>query len=503
MTSFIFPRSLAGYPVHMVGIKGTGMTALAEYLSGKGVRLSGSDTEEKFYTDEILTSLGIPYREGFDGTNLPADAELVVHSAAYSPDSNPELLEARRRGLPIVTYTDALGAVSALSDSAGIAGVHGKTTTTALVGTLVKNTELPASVIAGSAVSNFGGRSTLLSGDRYFIAETCEYRRHFLAFHPTRIVLTSVEPDHLDYFSGYEDILDAFVSYCRRLPEDGALVYCADDPGAAEAARILASSRPDIRYVPYGERADGRFAVRNVRPAEGRTVFSLAGFPGEFAVRIPGLHTVKNAAAAFALVTLLLEDERGRLSERDLERMRAGLLEFSGSKRRSEILGEAGGVLFMDDYAHHPTAIRTTLEGLRAFYPGRRIVADFMSHTYSRTKSLLGEFASAFDAADLVVLHRIYASARETDTFGITGRDLYELALGRYPNAVYIDDPDSADEEILAGLAPGDLFITLGAGDNWKLGRRLYERLSGRAGHEAVPRRTEFRRGDDSGRTNR
>lgn len=499
MTSFTFPRSLAGYPVHMVGIKGTGMTALAEYLSGRGARLSGSDTEEKFYTDEILASLGIPYREGFDAANLPADAALVVYSAAYSPDANPELLEARRRGIPVVMYTDALGAVSGLSASAGIAGVHGKTTTTALVGALVKAAELPASVIAGSAVSSFGGRSTLLQGDRYFIAETCEYRRHFLAFHPRWIVLTSVEPDHLDYFSGYADILEAFVSYGRLLPEGGALVYCADDPGAVEAAGILASSRPDIRYVPYGERAEGRFAVGNVRSAEGRTVFTLAGFPGEFAVRIPGLHTVKNAAAAFALVTLILETERGRLSDQDLSRLRAGLLEFAGSKRRSEILGEAGGVLFMDDYAHHPTAIRTTLEGLRAFYPGRRIVADFMSHTYSRTRALLGEFASSFDAADLVVLHRIYASARETDTSGITGRDLYELARSRYANVVYIDDPDLADEELLSRLAPGDLFITLGAGDNWKLGRRLFERLSGRSGSGREPNREA----SGPGRTNR
>ncbi|MDR3275825.1 MAG: UDP-N-acetylmuramate--L-alanine ligase [Treponema sp.] len=471
--------------IYMVGIKGTGMCALAELLHNTGAEVRGSDRPETFYTDLILQDLGIPYYESFEAAHIDERAEQVIYSAAYSPGANPELLEARRRGIPLIKYSDALGEYSARFDSSGIAGVHGKTTTTALTGMLLRGAGLPAQVLAGSAVGSFsgseGGRSTLCLGDKYFVAETCEYRRHFLAFHPRRIVLTSVESDHQDYYPGYADIQAAFLEYIAKLPQGGELIYCADDAGARETAARALGDRPDIRAVPYGFSAGGPFQITGFRAGAGGLVFGLAGLDGEWHLRIPGRHSALNAAAALALTDSLVRAEFGLWSTERLEKARTALGEFRGSKRRSEILGESGGVLFMDDYGHHPTAIRTTLAGLRDFYPGRRIVLSFMSHTYSRTAALLDEFAASFESADVVFFHKIYASAREGYTGGVTGRTLYERARAqtrpeRQEHIHYTEEWADAAGPLEQILRAGDLFITLGAGDNWKLGKMLMDR---------------------------
>jgi len=233
-----FPEALDGLHIHLVGAKGTGMTALAEILHHNGAILSGSDVPDVFYTDTILSSLGVKLASPFDVKNLPPDADLVIYSAAYSIEGNPELSAAHEKGIPIFSYPEALGALSAHSESAGIAGVHGKTTTTAFAGLLIKALELPATVLAGSAVANFDDRCTFIHGNTYFIAETCEYRKHFLNFKPRWIVITSVESDHQDYFPTYEAIRDAFLEYVMSLPQGGTLVYCADEKGAVEVADL-------------------------------------------------------------------------------------------------------------------------------------------------------------------------------------------------------------------------------------------------------------------------
>lgn len=472
--------------VYFIGIKGTGMCALAELFHKEGVRVSGSDRAEKFYTDAILEEEGIPYYESFDASHIKdPPPDLVVYSAAYSFETNPEMAEARRRGLEILKYPDALGAYSARFDSSGIAGVHGKTTTTAMAGAMIRGAGLPAQVLAGSAVGAFGGRSTLSLGGKYFVAETCEYRRHFLAFCPRRIVLTSVEWDHQDYYPSRESIGDAFLDYCRLLPPGGELIYCADDPGAREVAAMLAKEGRDLRLIPYGFGAEGDWKIESYEVKDERIVLRIKGFPGELTLRIPGRHSCLNAAAALALTSSLVRKEfggpgagnKGWNNERR-EGVRKALEEFSGSRRRTEILGEAGGILFVDDYGHHPTAIKTTLAGLKEFYPRRRLVVSFMSHTYSRTASLLDEFAASFDQADLLALHRIYASAREEYHGGVTGLSLFEKARERLRDAegrrvFYTEEPEAAWEKLVTMLKPGDLFVTLGAGDNWKLGRKL------------------------------
>jgi len=476
-----------GASIYFVGIKGTGVCALAELICGMGVKASGSDTNEVFYTDGILKELGIPFHENFDPAHISDDIDMVIHSAAYSEENNAELAEAARKNIPLMSYPQALGAFSVGFDSTGIAGVHGKTTTTAMAGCLVQGLGLPGRVLVGSAVANFGGRSTLAQGDTYFIAETCEYRRHFLLFHPKRIVLTAVESDHQDYFPTYESIRDAFAEYCRLLPPGGELIYCADDPGAVEVADIIKSEGRGIALVPYGFTAPGEFHVASYRVENERAFFRINAFNLELALPVPGRHQALNAAAAIALASSLLKKEsegnsHSLRSELRQFAIKKALEEFKGSKRRSEILGEAGGILFMDDYGHHPTAIKTTFDGLRGFYPARRLVASFMSHTYTRTAALLDEFASSLAGADVLFLHKIYASAREKFDGHINGKSIMEkIESLPSPKAElhYTDEPMDAFEQLKEILKPGDLFLTLGAGNNWPLGVKLFEYFNG------------------------
>jgi len=485
-----------GSSVYFVGIKGTGVCALAEFMQGMGIKTAGSDIPEAFYTDAILRELGIPFHESFDPAHIGDDIDLVVHSAAYTAESNVELAQAQRKAVPLMVYPEALGAYSAGFDSTGITGVHGKTTTTAMCGCVLRALALPARVLVGSAVANFGGRSTLVLGDKYFVAETCEYKKHFLSFRPWRIVLTSVESDHQDFFPTYESIRDAFVEYCRLIPPGGQLIFCADDPGAGEVAGIVEREGRDIELVPYGFSAAGDYGIDSYRictgdgDGEGRAAFRVNAFPEELYLSVPGRHQALNAAAAIALAGVLLKKEFGEgWNDRRRAAVKKGLEEFTGSKRRAEIVGNAGGIVFMDDYGHHPTAIRSTLEGLRAFYPSRRIVVSFMSHTFTRTAALLDGFADSLSGADVLFLHKIYASAREHFDGHIDGMSIHqrieklrdEKPLGERPLPLlhYVDEPIEAFEPLKQILKPGDLFLTLGAGNNWPLGVRLFEHYRG------------------------
>ncbi|MDR0910509.1 MAG: UDP-N-acetylmuramate--L-alanine ligase [Spirochaetaceae bacterium] len=493
--------------IYMVGIKGTGMAALAELLQHEGALLGGADTSEKFYTDDILHELKIPYHEGFNAANIIEEIDKngpldeVIYSAAYSPDTNPELAEARRQGIALKLYPEALGDFSGRYDSTGICGVHGKTTTTALCGTVLQALQVPARILVGSAVNwPKGGemiaspRSTLSIGDnpKYFVAETCEYRRHFLDFHPSRIILTSVESDHQDYYPGFADIQKAFIEYIHKLPKNGSLIYCADDAGAVDTVHKALKDRPDIQTLPYGWTAEGDYKITSFKVENERIVWTVAAFGDcQLKMCIPGRHTALNATAALALASELINREPRQPREQfvkannysppQIALIQQALEDFRGSKRRSELLGEYKGILFIDDYGHHPTAIRTTLAGYRAFYPGRRIIVSFMSHTSSRTAALLDDFAQCFDSADVLFLHKIYASARHDDT-AISGRTLYEQAKklarpGLKEQIYYYDDYHEALQPLLQTLHTGDVFITMGAGDNWQLGKALIQKL--------------------------
>lgn len=520
------------------------MAALAEIFASGGAILSGSDVPDHFYTDEILKAIGLKPFESFDASHVGDDVRLVIYSAAYDPAVNPELLEARRRGIPMFSYPQALGQLSRRYDASGIAGVHGKTTTTAMTGSILEAVHSPATVIAGSAVASFGNRCTYIGGDTFLVAETCEYKRHFLNFSPRRILLTSVESDHQDYYPTYESIRAAFIDYAESLPAGGRLIYCADDPGATQVADEVRSKRSDIVFVPYGFTAKGPYHIHSLRTGEGKSLFGIdaAGSGSEdqvFTLHVPGVHLVLDAAGAIALASIIMLDERGGagggktgLAKADWSVIAAALEGFRGSKRRSEIVGTAAGVLVMDDYAHHPTAIRDTIAGLRSFWPNRRLVVDFMSHTYTRTKALLDEFSASFGQADCLILHGIYASAREKPIEGVTGRAIFEKAKTLNPGMVnitpqtsatakagakapatgpsgapsaapmsgppenpdrfmlYLESIDGAADAIFPLLRAGDLFITMGAGDNWKVGAALLARLESQglpSGQDGIP----------------
>lgn len=478
MCQINLPANLQNFRIHMVGIKGTGMTALTELLVSRGASITGSDVPDEFYTDKILAELGITPMTPFSRNNLPKNTQMVIHSSAYERNINPELIAAEAQKLPILEYTEALGHFSRNSKSVGIAGVHGKTTTTGMVGTILKSLNFPCSVLAGSAISGFNNRCTMVNGSRYFIAETCEYRRHFLHFHPFKIVLTSIESDHQDYYPTYESIISAFMQYIDSLPQFGELIYCADDPGACEAVRMVFSSRPDLIYTPYGEKAFGDYRISMKGVHKERQVFSLAGFSGQFKLSVPGRHNILNAVASIALAVSLLNAEGHELTIQNVAQIRSSLEGFSGSRRRGEILGEAQGVLFIDDYAHHPTAIRTTLAGLKEFYPNRHIIVDFMSHTSSRTAALLKEFASSFSCADELILHKIYPSARDDYSGSVTGETLYEETKKKHRKVKYFEEVFDAQKYLISSLKKGDLFVTMGAGDNWQLGRTIFETKS-------------------------
>ncbi|MGI5172311.1 UDP-N-acetylmuramate--L-alanine ligase [Treponema sp. OMZ 840] len=509
LTEKIFSKNdLRNTHIHFTGIKGTGMAALVEICHFRGARISGSDVADRFYTDEVLERLHIKPTL-FSAENITKDIDLLVYSSAYKIDSNPELIAARKAGVPMLLYTEALGALSRAAYSCGIAGVHGKTTTTGITGMLLKSLDLPVQVLAGSVIPGFAdeekqssiqtpsgatGSCTLNRGRRFFVAETCEYRRHFMSFCPKKIVLTGVESDHQDYYPTYESIRDAFIDYCLLLPEGGELIYCADDAGACETVAAVKKKRDDIVYTPYGFAAKGPYRLHMGKTEKGRQYFSLLGFDEDFYLRIPGKHTVLNCGAACALALSLCAEHCGRPicefsgaeKKRLCEKLKEGFASFTGAKRRSEIIDtvglQNGSVLIMDDYAHHPTALKTTIEGLRSFYPDRFIIVDFMSHTYTRTAALLDDFARSFSAADEVVLHKIYASARESFDGSISGKTLYEAVRRNHNHVSYFEEIfDALDYlfERCTGLKKDVLFITMGAGDNWKLGRLLSEKLSG------------------------
>lgn len=490
--------ALRGTHIHMTGIKGTGMAALAEILTDEGVLISGSDVAERFFTDDILDRLGVSRVVGFAAEHVPVDTTTLVYSAAYG-DDNPERVEARRRGIPQYSYTEMLGRLSRVRPSLAVSGIHGKTTISAMIGTMVRGIDYPATVLVGSAVPTFGGSATWRGGGDAFIAETCEYRRHFLAFSPAVLLISNVEAEHLDYFSDEIDVENAFVEFARQLPEGAPLVYCHDDPGARRTVDRIVAERPDLRSVPYGESAPGpwRYEYRGV--ADGFQRFVLAGqtgpvdradrvdraggarpgtAPREWRLPIPGRHMVENAvgalAALHAIMTVATPDRA-----LDADRCAAALETYRGTRRRSEILGEPGGVLVIDDYAHHPRAIRATIEGYRDFYRGRRIVLDFMSHTYTRSRLLLDEFVAAFDAADILILNDIYASAREARDESFDGAAFYR-AIAAHRETIFEPDFERAADLALSLLKPGDLFVTMGAGDNFRIAQEAVRRLEDR-----------------------
>lgn len=459
--------------IHMVGIKGTGMCALAEFLHHEGFSISGSDTTETFYTDEILKKINI-VPTVFSENNIESDIQLVIYSAAYG-ENNPEIKKAKLLNIPLKSYPEMLGLLSENRFSAAICGVHGKTTTTGMAGSITKALQLPAAVIAGSAITAFNNSSVLHEGNKYLIAETCEYRRHFLNYAPSIIVLTSVETDHQDYYPDYASIRDGFIEFCMKLPHNGILIYCRDDYGAHDVAQIIKTKRSDIVIISYGFSSSADVKITKYYIEECKQYFSLNTHKNiEFCITIPGTHSVLNATAALLVNSYIYSKEKNTAPrDHELHNVINALSQFSGAKRRSEFLGVFNNIALYDDYGHHPTAILKTIRGFKDFFPEKRLVVDFMSHTYSRTKALFNEFAHAFMDADIIITHKIYASAREPNDLQISGKHLADAIAQTGKIVYFFEEPLDAVPFLANFLKSGDIFITMGAGNNWQVGTEL------------------------------
>ena len=451
-----FKKPLA---VHFIGIGGISMSGLAEILLGEGFRISGSDSHETELTDHLAAG-GARISYGQRAENITDDIELVVYTAAVHPD-NPEYAEVVRRGIPMMSRADLLGQIMKnYSEAVAISGTHGKTTTTSMVTDILLAAGKDPTISVGGILHSIGG-NIRVGGPELFVTEACEYTNSFLSFFPTIEVILNIEADHLDFFKDIDDIRHSFRLFAEKLPESGLLIMNSDIRDYEQITDGLS-----CRVVTVGHSPDSDYSAADICYDElARASFTLmAGGKerGRITLNVPGEHNVYNALAAIAVAEAL-----GVSGDAIAE----GLSHFTGTKRRFEKKGEIGGVTVIDDYAHHPQEIAATLSAAKN-YPHRKLWCVFQPHTYTRTKAFLDEFAQALSAADEVILADIYA-ARETDTLGISSRDIAERIEKLGTNAHYFPTFDDIETFILENCSTGDLLITMGAGDIVKVGERL------------------------------
>ncbi len=451
----------------MVGIGGIGMSSIAEVLLDRGYRVTGSDLKKSDVTDR-LEALGAVVYEGHAAGQV-GDADVVVYSSAVRPQQNPETMEAESRHIPLIPRSVMLGELMRMKFGIGIAGTHGKTTTTSMTGLVVSEGGFDPTIIVGGKVTVFGSNAVSGEGD-IIIIEADEYDRTFLRLTPSLAVITSIEEDHLDIYKDLEDIKAAFVQFANAVPFFGAAIVCLDDPAVQEIVDDIKR-----RLVTYGTARQAHIRAENVEQEGLLTRFKVLREDaplGTVALHAPGLHNVRNALAAVAV---------GLELDIDFEKIRAGLARFTGVQRRFQKVGEAAGVLLIDDYAHHPTEIVATLQAASTGFPDRRIVAVFQPHLYSRTRDFLDGFARAFFNADVLVVTDVYG-AREEPLENVNGQLLADLAARRgHRDVHYVADKEALPEALLSLAEPGDIVVTLGAGDVWRYGHRFLEKLKERA----------------------
>ncbi len=448
--------------IHFVGIGGIGMSGIAEILLSQGFSVSGSDLHRTEVTDH-LASLGARICVGHSADHL-GDAEVVVYSSAVRPDTNPETRAALDRKIPIIRRAEMLSEVSRLKYCLAIAGTHGKTTTTSMCGLVMMKAGMDPTVIVGGKLKGLGGSNARLGRGDWIVLEADEYDRSFLQLLPTIAIITNVEADHLDIYSDLDDIKEAFCEFTNKVPFYGTACVCIDDEGVRD---IL----PSISRVvmTFGTSDDATVRATNIVYTQRNTTFTLTvnGVDrGEIMLHVPGEHNVRNALAACAMAL------RCGIA---FETIRDGLADFGGVYRRFELRGERNGVLVIDDYAHHPTEIRATIDAARNGWPGRRVVAVFQPHTYTRTRDFVDEFACACAEADVVVLTDVYA-AREQPIPGITGELLATAARALGHSSVhYVPNVVDVAGQISGMLQPGDVVLTMGAGDIHKVATALVD----------------------------
>ena len=451
--------------VHLIGVGGTGMSGAAGVMLREGIHVTGSDAQASDVTARLET-MGAKICIGNRAENLPADTELVVISAAIKPD-NPELAEAVRRGIPVLKYAQVLGRLMKQFKGIAISGTHGKTTTTAMTACILREAGLDPSFVVGATVGGLGGSSGAGTGE-HFVVEACEYDRSFLNIHPWVAVINNIEEDHLDYYHDLAEIVGAFGQFASQVESDGLLLVNGGDPRALEAARraacevqIFAVEQPADWQATRLEESCGKFSFEASH--RGKSL-------GRFELGIPGRHNVGNALAAIACA------RRAGVDPAVAARVLAG---FHGADRRFQKIGEVKGITIIDDYAHHPTEIRVTLDAARKFFAARRIWTIFQPHQHSRTRFFLDEFAESFTHTDVVIVPGIYfVRDSEADRRAVTAEDLVRKMKTLHRDARHIKEFDEIVEVLKKELKPGDVVITMGAGDVNQVGQRLLKALA-------------------------
>lgn len=448
-------------PIHIyfIGIGGISMSGLAEIVKKENFKVSGSDMKESALTDH-LNALGIQVFIGQRAENLPEDVDVVVYTAAIHPD-NPEYAEAVRRNLPMLTRAQFLGQLMKnYQTPIAVAGTHGKTTTTSMLSHILLQADTDPTLSIGGILKAIDG-NIRVGGSQYFLTEACEYTNSFLSFYPKIGIILNIDADHLDFFKDLEDIRNSFHKFATLLPEDGTLIISSDIENLSDFTKDL-----NCNIITFGSSASSDYSADAITFDElGRPTYTLVKngkAVSQITLAVTGIHNVYNSLSAIAAADLL---------GISLDDTKKALLAFSGTERRFEYKGELGGVTIVDDYAHHPTEIKATLNAAKN-YPHKHLWCVFQPHTYTRTKALMTEFAEALSMAENIVLAEIYP-ARETDNLGISSQTLAQEIENSGKTCHYFSSFDEIETFLLENCEAGDLLITMGAGDVVNIGNHL------------------------------
>jgi UDP-N-acetylmuramate--alanine ligase len=446
--------------IHFVGIGGIGMSGIAEVLLNLGYKVSGSDLKESD-TTERLKKLGGEIFIGHNAGNITSPHVVVISSAVKN--DNVEVIAAREKQVPVIPRAEMLAELMRLKYGVAIAGAHGKTTTTSMVATVLAAGGIDPTVVIGGRLNSLGSNAKLGQGE-FLVAEADESDGSFLKLSPTIAVVTTIDEEHLDYYKDINEIKAAFLAFINKVPFYGVSILCLDQPHIQSLLPLVRK-----RCQTYGMSSQADYQARDIslRPLGSKfKVLHHARDLGWFELSVPGVHNINNGLAAIVVAREL---------DIELEVIRTALKNFSGVQRRFQIKGEVGGITIVDDYGHHPTEVKATLAAAAGME--RRVVVVFQPHRYTRTQQLLEKFFTAFNQADTLVVMDIYA-AGEKPIPGISGQTLYEgIRKYGHKNVTFISDREKIVEYMVSVLKKGDLMITLGAGDVWKLGEQVVEKL--------------------------
>ncbi len=453
--------------IHFIGIGGSGMNGIAEVLLNMGYRVTGSDLAETDVTRR-LKGLGASIFIGHREENV-VGSQCVVYSSAVKKD-NPELREALSRQIPAIPRAEMLAELMRMKYGIAIAGTHGKTTTTSMVAMILACSGMDPTIVTGGKLNSLGANARLGGGD-FLVAEADESDGSFLKLSPTVAVVTNIDREHMDHYRDMDAVRGAYLDFMNKVPFYGCAVICLDHP-------VIQGLIPGIsrRFISYGLTAQSDIHARDIRHRGMQTSFEVwfnKEKAGSVNLALPGEHNVYNALAAAAVAREL---------EIDFEHIKQGLEGFTGVERRFHVRGTAGGVTVVDDYGHHPEEIKAVLRAAKKGWPNRLVIV-FQPHRFSRTKDLFNEFLSAFNDAEKLVLTEIYPAGEEPIE-GVTGEALYR-GIRRYghKDVSFVADPARLPAYLEGAVSPGDIVITLGAGDVWKAGVRLLESLKDKKGH--------------------